>query len=127
MCGIAGEISFAGKASTLYVEKMLEKLAPRGPDGDDDAVIEVVVVVDVGDGEGAGPGQRAPGFPLGDHGNEIGVEDSGDDHRGVAGVGEVEHHPGPQLAPSHRRRGRRVRSTDTQGFGGVGVHGRTGA
>ena len=33
MCGIAGEISFAGKASTLYVEKMLEKLAPRGPDG----------------------------------------------------------------------------------------------
>ncbi|MCD1599900.1 N-acetylglutaminylglutamine amidotransferase [Rheinheimera aquimaris] len=33
MCGIAGEISFAGKASTLYVEKMLDKLAPRGPDG----------------------------------------------------------------------------------------------
>src|SRR5690606_23551318 len=33
MCGIAGEIRFAGKASSLYVEKMLEKLAPRGPDG----------------------------------------------------------------------------------------------
>lgn len=33
MCGIAGEISFHGKASTHYVDAMLEKLAVRGPDG----------------------------------------------------------------------------------------------
>lgn len=33
MCGIAGEISFQGQASTHYVDAMLNKLAPRGPDG----------------------------------------------------------------------------------------------
>ncbi|WP_215398123.1 N-acetylglutaminylglutamine amidotransferase [Rheinheimera oceanensis] len=33
MCGIAGEISFQGKASTHYVDAMLDVLAVRGPDG----------------------------------------------------------------------------------------------
>ncbi|MGP9800582.1 N-acetylglutaminylglutamine amidotransferase [Rheinheimera sp. NSM] len=33
MCGIAGEISFQGTASTHYVDAMLNKLAVRGPDG----------------------------------------------------------------------------------------------
>jgi asparagine synthase (glutamine-hydrolysing) len=33
MCGIAGEIRFNGKASTHYVDAMLEVLAARGPDG----------------------------------------------------------------------------------------------
>ncbi|MDX1538390.1 N-acetylglutaminylglutamine amidotransferase [Arsukibacterium sp.] len=33
MCGIAGEINFHGKASSHYVNSMLEHLAPRGPDG----------------------------------------------------------------------------------------------
>ncbi|KKO49364.1 asparagine synthase [Arsukibacterium sp. MJ3] len=33
MCGIAGEISFQGNASTYHVDAMLNNLAPRGPDG----------------------------------------------------------------------------------------------
>ncbi|HAW94222.1 MULTISPECIES: N-acetylglutaminylglutamine amidotransferase [unclassified Arsukibacterium] len=33
MCGIAGEVNFQGKASSHYVNSMLECLAPRGPDG----------------------------------------------------------------------------------------------
>lgn len=33
MCGIAGEISFQGKASTYYVDTMLNVLTVRGPDG----------------------------------------------------------------------------------------------
>jgi len=33
MCGIAGEISFTGKASIHHVDLMLNKLAARGPDG----------------------------------------------------------------------------------------------
>ena len=33
MCGIAGEIHFSKRASTHYVDAMLNKLAARGPDG----------------------------------------------------------------------------------------------
>jgi asparagine synthase (glutamine-hydrolysing) len=34
MCGLAGEISFATKADVSRVARMLDKLAPRGPDGE---------------------------------------------------------------------------------------------
>jgi asparagine synthase (glutamine-hydrolysing) len=33
MCGLAGEIAFTGDADVAQVARMLEKLAPRGPDG----------------------------------------------------------------------------------------------
>jgi asparagine synthase (glutamine-hydrolysing) len=33
MCGLAGEISFAAKPNVSHVARMLDKLAPRGPDG----------------------------------------------------------------------------------------------
>ncbi|ABE57044.1 Asparagine synthase, glutamine-hydrolyzing [Shewanella denitrificans OS217] len=33
MCGLAGEIAFAGEADVNQVARMLTKLAPRGPDG----------------------------------------------------------------------------------------------
>jgi hypothetical protein len=48
--------------------------------------------------KGCRPGKGRPWLIAGHHGNEIGVEDRGDDHRGVARVGEVVHGPGPYLA-----------------------------
>ncbi|MNZ69431.1 hypothetical protein D3C78_877290 [compost metagenome] len=57
----------------------------------------------IGQGDGAGPGQGAPIRPAGHHGDEEGVEHSRRDHRGVAGVGEVVHGPGPDFAILHSR------------------------
>ncbi|OQC39190.1 MAG: hypothetical protein BWX64_01663 [Acidobacteria bacterium ADurb.Bin051] len=39
---------------------------------------------------------------------EVDAEGHGDDHRGVAGVGEIEQRPADDLPPPHRRRDRRV-------------------
>ncbi|MNO84793.1 hypothetical protein D3C76_761450 [compost metagenome] len=57
----------------------------------------------IGQGDGAGPGQGAPVRPAGHHGDEEGVEHGRGHHRGVAGVGEVVHGPGPDFAALYSR------------------------
>ncbi len=51
----------------------------------------------IGKGQRSGPGEGSPRRVARDHRHEIDVEQRGDDHRGIAGVGEVVHCPRPQL------------------------------
>ena len=52
----------------------------------------------IGNRQGKGPGEGRPRRLGSDHADEIRTEHRGDDDRGVAGVGEVVHRPGPHFA-----------------------------